>query len=120
MSELVEEVRALLAAFVHSPLRDLHLRTGGWEVFLARPNGAANPMTTAKPAEASITASHLGLFFGRLTVGANVEPDTVIGELELLGEREDVLAGRAGRVTAILPADGALVEYGQPLVRLAA
>lgn len=118
MSALIEETRALLAAFVRSPLRDLYVRIGGWEVFLARSDGAANPLTAN--ADQSVTAPHLGLFFAALKPGAEVTSDTVIGQLELLGEREDIVAGQAGRVTAVLPADGDLVEFGQPLVRLAA
>lgn len=120
---LIEEARAILALFARSNRRDLHVRTGGYEMFFALPGGAANPMLRAAPATETcepVQAPHLGLFFAALAAGALVEPDTVIGQIEVLGEREDVVAGLAGRLEAMLVADGVLVEYAQPLARIAA
>lgn len=125
MSAAVDEVRAMLALFAKSRWRDLHLRSGGWEIFLAKPGGAANPMVAAAAAAtaeiiATLEAPHLGLFYADVATGDTVAEGTVLGQLEVLGEREDLRAERPGRVAAILAEDGALVEYGIPLIRLAA
>lgn len=119
MSDTVMQLRALMAAFVKSPWRDLHVRSGGWEIFLAKADGAANPMMAA-PDGPTLDAPHLGLFFATLASGAAFDAGAVIGQIELLGEREDIRADMAGRIDAVLAEDGALVEYGAPLLRLAA
>ncbi len=75
-----------------------------------------------------VTAPLLGTFYRApkpgappfVDVGSVVEADTVIAIIEVMKLMNTVRAGRAGRVTEILVGDGALVEYGQPLLRLAA
>ena len=52
--------------------------------------------------------------------GAPVEADTVICIIEVMKLMNTVRAGVKGRVTQILPADGALVEFGETLIRVAA
>ena len=120
--DVVEEARAMLGLFAGSPWRDLHVRGGGFELFLAKMGGSANPMIRLAVDEcgAQIFAPHLGLFFASLPAGAPLEADTVIGQLEVLGEREDVRAGRAGHLASILVADGVLVEYETPLAQISA
>jgi acetyl-CoA carboxylase biotin carboxyl carrier protein len=51
-------------------------------------------------------------------VGSEVAEDTVIGIIEVMKLMNTVRAGRRGRVTELLVADGTLVEYGQPLLRV--
>lgn len=126
MSSTIEEVRALLAGFVQSPWRDLHVRSGGWSLFMAKANGGPNPMlaragqavAAAVAALREVTAPHLGIFSARVAPGADVQPGTVIGQVDKLGEATDVVSEVAGRIAAILPNDGDMVEYGAPLVRL--
>jgi acetyl-CoA carboxylase biotin carboxyl carrier protein len=73
-----------------------------------------------------VTAPLLGTFYRApkpgaapfVEVGSAVEPETVIAIIEVMKLMNTVRAGRAGRVTEILVTDGALVEYGQPLLRL--
>jgi len=75
-----------------------------------------------------VTAPLLGTFYRApkpgappfVDVGSVVEPDTVIAIIEVMKLMNTVRAGRAGRVTELLVDDGALVEYGQPLLRLGA
>jgi len=50
--------------------------------------------------------------------GATVEPDTVVCIVEVMKLMTSVSAGVAGEVLEILATDGALVEYGQPLLRI--
>lgn len=122
MSDTAMQVRALMAAFVKSPWRDLHVRSAEWEIFLAKTDGAANPMMAAPRASdgPTLAAPHLGLFFATLARGTAFDAGAVIGQIELLGEREDIFADTAGRIDAVLVEDGALVEYKAPLLRLAA
>ena len=94
--------------------------------------GAAAPAPPTSPPAAlrgdEVTAPLLGTFYRApkpgappfVEVGSRVEPDTVIAIIEVMKLMNTVRAGRAGRVTEILVDDGALVEYGQPLLRLAA
>ncbi len=126
MSTTVEEVRALLASFVQSPWRDIHFRSGGWSLFMAKADGGPNPMlvragqavAAAVAVLCDVTAPHLGIFSARVSPGTQVEVGTVIGQVDKLGEATDVVSDTAGRIAAVLPNDGDMVEYGAPLVRL--
>ena len=126
MSSTIEEVRALLGGFVASPWRELHVRSGDWSLFMAKANGGANPMlvragqaaAAAVAALREVTAPHLGIFSARVAPGAEVQVGTVIGQVDKLGEATDVVSDVAGRIAAVLPSDGDMVEYGAPLVRM--
>ena len=50
-------------------------------------------------------------------VGSAVDEDSVIGIIEVMKLMNTVRAGVKGMVTEILPADGALVEFGEVLMR---
>jgi acetyl-CoA carboxylase biotin carboxyl carrier protein len=47
-----------------------------------------------------------------------VEEDTVIGIIEVMKLMNAVRAGVRGTVSAVLAQDGALVEYGETLLRV--
>jgi acetyl-CoA carboxylase biotin carboxyl carrier protein len=51
-------------------------------------------------------------------VGAQVETDTIIGIIEVMKLMNTVRAGVRGTVAEILAADGALVEFGETLLRV--
>jgi acetyl-CoA carboxylase biotin carboxyl carrier protein len=51
-------------------------------------------------------------------VGTAVDEDTVIGIIEVMKLMNSVRAGVRGRVIEILAGDGALVEYGEALLRV--
>ncbi len=95
----------------------------------ATPPPAAPPSVVPPPAGPDIlTAPLLGTFYRSprpgeppfVEVGSRVEPDTVVGIIEVMKLMNAVHAGRRGRVTEILSQDGALVEYGQALLRIEA
>lgn len=77
--------------------------------------------------EVDVPAPLLGVFYRApkpgeppfVAVGDVVAAETVIGIIEVMKLMNPVRAGVAGRVTAIHAANAALVEYGQPLLRLA-
>jgi acetyl-CoA carboxylase biotin carboxyl carrier protein len=139
------DVAEILKVLESSSFDTLDLEIGGTRLSLRR-SGAAAPPPAATPAAApapmapapgaaapaplrgdEVTAPLLGTFYRApkpgappfVDVGAVVEPDTVIAIIEVMKLMNTVRAGRAGRVTEILVADGALVEFGQPLLRLA-
>jgi acetyl-CoA carboxylase biotin carboxyl carrier protein len=98
----------------------------------AAPPSPAAPIATPEPAVAEadgepVTAPMLGTFYRQpkpgappfIEVGMPVEADTVIGIIEVMKLMNTVRAGRKGRVTQIVAADGALVEFGETLIRVA-
>jgi acetyl-CoA carboxylase biotin carboxyl carrier protein len=85
----------------------------------------AAPVST-DPNVADVEAPLLGTFYRSpkpgappfVEVGADVEADTVVAIIEVMKLMNTVRAGVKGKVTEILPSDGTLVEYGQPLMRV--
>ena len=73
-----------------------------------------------------VTAPLLGTFYRApkpgappfVDVGSVVEEDTIIGIIEVMKLMNTVRAGARGTVADILAQDGALVEYGQALLRI--
>jgi acetyl-CoA carboxylase biotin carboxyl carrier protein len=99
----------------------------------ASPPGPPPALAPAPPAPASshpnavdVRAPLLGTFYRApkpgaapfVEVGAHVEPDTIIGIIEVMKLMNTVRAGLRGTVTEILGRDGVLVEYGETLIRV--
>ncbi|HXY50365.1 MAG TPA: acetyl-CoA carboxylase biotin carboxyl carrier protein [Terriglobales bacterium] len=102
---------------------------------LAAPGAAAvaspaKPKTQIKPATepglAEVACPLLGIFYRApkpgeqpfVEVGSKVGEDTVIGIVEVMKLMNSVRAGVKGEVVEILCNNGALVEYGQILLRV--
>jgi acetyl-CoA carboxylase biotin carboxyl carrier protein len=95
----------------------------------ASPNPAA---TNGAPARATDPNIHdvpsplLGTFYRSpkpgappfVEVGSPVSEETIVGIIEVMKLMNTVRAGARGTVTEILSADGALVEYDQPILRV--
>jgi acetyl-CoA carboxylase biotin carboxyl carrier protein len=91
---------------------------------------SANPVTkTRSPSEAGLyelASPFLGVFYRApkpgqppfVEVGSKVEENTVIGIIEVMKLMNSVNAGVKGEVSEILGANGALVEYGEILLRV--
>lgn len=134
MPDTITEIRALLMQFEQSGLKDIHVRSADWTVFMARPGGAANPMQLAGPepvaAPASVAsvpagttavgAPHLGLFEPVCGPGEAVAAGQVVAILDVLGRKTEIASADAGRVAAVHFAANDLVEYGQTLVEIEA
>ncbi|MEJ5978894.1 hypothetical protein WG901_19730 [Novosphingobium sp. PS1R-30] len=127
----IQEIRALLLQFERSRLKDMYLKAGDWAVFMARLEGAGNPMLAPvlageeladqPEASAHVTAAkapHLGLFEPACAVGDVVAAGAVIGAIDVLGRRTEVTSTATGTVVALSAA--ALVEYADSLMELAA
>jgi acetyl-CoA carboxylase biotin carboxyl carrier protein len=86
---------------------------------------AASPAVTAPEADAlAVPAPLLGIFYRApkpgeppfVEVGDKVQPDTIIGIIEVMKLMNTVRAGAAGEVLAISASNGDLVEYGQAIL----
>lgn len=104
----------------------------------ATPAAAATPAsppphnTAAQPAANTdlqeIRAPMLGTYYSApkpgaapfVSVGSRVEPDMVVGIIEVMKLMNSTSAGISGEIVEILVKDGDLVEYDQPLMRVRA
>lgn len=85
-----------------------------------------SPAAVTDGALAEVPAPLLGSFYRApkpgaapyVEIGAAVQEDTIIGIIEVMKLMNTVRAGVAGTVAEILAKDGALVEYGQVLLRI--
>ncbi len=84
----------------------------------------ASPPAAFDPALAAVRAPLLGTFYRApkpgappfIEDGANVEPDTVVGIIEVMKLMNAVRAGTRGVVREIRARDGTLVEFGEVLL----
>lgn len=88
------------------------------------PSAKARP--PSKPGLFDVTSPFLGIFYRApkpgqppfIEVASKVEEDTVIGIIEVMKLMNSVPAGVKGEVVEILAENGALVEYGEVLLRV--
>lgn len=132
LARLADEVLpALVARLDVSALGELEVRHAGWRVRLRRgvtpsPGGlaaASAPATSgagshADPARGGATSPAVGYYLPseRTPVGRAVAAGDVLGWVEVLGVRHEVVAPRDGVVGRHLAEGGQAVEYGQELV----
>jgi len=85
------------------------------------------PGAAPDPSQVSITSPLVGIFYRAakpgapafVEIGSQVEEDTIVGIIEVMKLMNTVRAAARGRVVEILVQDGAAVEYGQVLLRIA-
>jgi len=85
------------------------------------------PAPTPADGTALVTAPMLGTFYRAPKPGASpyveagmvVEPETIVGIIEVMKLMNTVRAGLRGTVLEVLARDGSLVEYGEALLRVA-
>ena len=141
---LAEQIVALIGEY---PVSEITVEMEGHRVSVLRPlapavSGAASepenvlalegpPVVAEAPVDTSdlaeevrlLTAPMVGIFRHAeppLPYAASVQPGQVIGSIESMKLLNDVVAEAGGRVTDVLVEEGAPVEYGQALFRLAA
>jgi acetyl-CoA carboxylase biotin carboxyl carrier protein len=91
-----------------------------------RPSAASVPPAAEDPTTAVVYAPLLGTFYRApkpgaapyVEVGSQVEEDTIVGIIEVMKLMNTVRAGVRGKVLQIFGLDGALVEYGEALMRV--
>jgi acetyl-CoA carboxylase biotin carboxyl carrier protein len=85
------------------------------------------PSSRASSSLIDVAAPLVGIFYRAprpgappyIEVGASVEEDTIVGIIEVMKLMNAVRAEVKGTVSEILVQDGAVVEYGQVLLRVA-
>jgi acetyl-CoA carboxylase biotin carboxyl carrier protein len=125
MSDPITNSRALLRLFSQSDYGELHVRSGDFEMFVARAGGRRNPMRDAAPAPAPaarasylVTAPHIASLVSTLPVGSVVAAGDKVARIALLDEAIDIVADQAGTIDTLLVQPGALIEYATPLLSL--
>jgi acetyl-CoA carboxylase biotin carboxyl carrier protein len=91
-----------------------------------RSSAASVPPAADDPTTAVVSAPLLGTFYRApkpgaapyVEVGSQVEEDTIVGIIEVMKLMNTVRAGVRGKVAQIFGRDGALVEYGEALMRV--
>ena len=133
LARLADEILpALIARLDVSDLGELEVRHGGWRVRLRRDlapivtavTGPSAPASTSTGAGATETARMgatspaVGYFIPneKTRTGRKVAAGDVVGWVEVLGVRQEVVARRDGTVGRFLAEAGQAVEYGQELV----
>ncbi len=138
--ELVEKIVGLLGEY---PVSEIAVERDGSRVFIHRPLGSA-PAHVALPEQAAaegvkeqnaaaetaaeavlrvLTAPMVGIFYHTeppLSLGTEIKAGQAIGSIESMKLMNDVTAEASGLVVDVLVEDGAPVDYGRALFRLAA
>ncbi|MEP7158749.1 MAG: biotin/lipoyl-containing protein [Chloroflexota bacterium] len=140
----------LIERLAKSQLGELEVRESGWRIRLRRPDGqAAADVQTAsahtathrtssaghgthptadahmprrEPLRGVITSPAVGYFSprGGLATGINVRRGDVIGVVDVLGVRQDVVSPADGVLKELDVESGGAVEFGQPIGRVEA
>jgi acetyl-CoA carboxylase biotin carboxyl carrier protein len=146
LSLTADDVREILELLEQSSFDELVLEMGEMKLKLRRRGApespaepAAPPAAKASPVPAApvappppadgltdVPAPLLGVYYRApkpgeapfVEVGQRVEPDTVIGIIEVMKLMNSVRAGVGGEVVEIPAGNGEMVEFGQTLIRV--
>jgi acetyl-CoA carboxylase biotin carboxyl carrier protein len=143
-----DEVREILAIIDSSAPAEIQVQTDGFSLHVVIGDGVSSaaaperrdPEVAERPAPmppggeparqveglATIESPMLGTFYRAESPGAEpfvelgsvVEADTVVCIIEVMKMMNSVTAGVAGTVAEVLPDNGRLVEFGEPLFRV--
>jgi acetyl-CoA carboxylase biotin carboxyl carrier protein len=129
----LDEVRRVLEHVQASDATEVELSHGELRIKVRRRPGlrpvvAEAQVPVERPADAAaIVAPLTGVFYRAasptdppyVSVGDDVQPDTVVGLIETMKIFNEVLAERAGRIADILVESGELVHAGDALMTVA-
>jgi acetyl-CoA carboxylase biotin carboxyl carrier protein len=137
-----EVVPALIERLAKSELGELEVREAGWRIMLRRPvDGAAAPLRPVGPGTAHtaapgghapvhappreaprglVTSPAVGYFAprGGVEPGAQLRSGDLIGHVDVLGVRHEVVSGVDGALKGFEVESGQAVEFGQPIARV--
>ena len=140
-----EVVPALIERLAKSDLGELEVRQDGWRIRLRRGSGQpavdghaapaqvphkplavahasdAHP-TRREPPRGQVTSPAVGYFAPRdgVTVGSKLRAGDLIGVVDVLGVRQEVVSPMDGVLKVLEVESGQAVEYGQPIGRVEA
>ena len=142
------DLEQIMKLFEQSNFSELKLKTGDLELHLRKdgvvpratapapaapepvmvaPSApAAHALPPLGPAEVDVLSPLLGVYYRApkpgeppfIEVGQIVEADSIVGIVEVMKLMNTVRAGAGGLVVAIHAANGDMVEYEQPLIRI--
>jgi acetyl-CoA carboxylase biotin carboxyl carrier protein len=137
-----DEVREILAIIDSSAPAEIQVQTDGFSLHVVIGDGVSSEAVPERPAPAptpaggeaarhvegleTIESPMLGTFYRAespgsdpfVELGSVVEADTVVCIIEVMKMMNSVTAGVAGKVAEVLPDNGRLVEFGEPLFRV--
>jgi biotin carboxyl carrier protein len=126
----IDNARALLDSLGENNWATVHVVSGDVEIFIATANGRENPMRAvqspaapAAPSDANVstvTAPHVATVVTVVAQGVSIAQGAPLATIAVLGDEEVLTAPGAGRVSNVHVAAGMLVEYGTPLLDIAA
>lgn len=138
MSLTDEDVSEILRIIDGADLDELTIETPSFSLHVSRgaaPLASGPPPPPPQPAQTPPTATGtleidapmLGTFYRTespshppfVELGDRVEPDTVVCLIEVMKLMNHIQAGVAGTIVELLARSGELVEFGQPLFRVA-
>lgn len=133
----IDDARALLDTLLSSGAQQIHLASGGTEIFIARAGAPASPMRMAVPARApaavptpvpaaatisavdvELRLPHVATLVSVLPVGTAVTAGQVVASIHVLDEPEDLTAPTSGTIVSVAAAAGALLDYGAVLMTI--
>jgi len=130
----LERIRELIAVMRESGVSELAIELPDLKISLKRealaPESALTPSFEAEPPGGAraggelypVVAPMVGIFraatghSAKLSPGDSVAAGQIIGAIEAMKVTNDIPSPAAGVVREVLAADGAAVEYGQPLM----
>jgi len=122
----INDARALLQTLMASDWREVHVRSGEAEIFIARQGGGANPMREPAPMAAVepaspvaaksesnvvVTAPHVASLTEVLPVGTVVSAGQTVATLRVLDQSDAVEAPVAGVIASVDAAVGDLLDF---------
>jgi acetyl-CoA carboxylase biotin carboxyl carrier protein len=123
-----DDVREILRIIDESELDELRIETAGFRLHVRR-DGAPAPreQPPAAAGDGTIAAPMVGTFYRAsapgqppfVDVGSEVEPDTVVGLIEVMKMMNSVPAGVSGTIAEVCAEDAQVVDEGAPLFRVA-
>jgi acetyl-CoA carboxylase biotin carboxyl carrier protein len=139
-----DEVREILEIIDSSAPAEIKVQTDGFSLHVVIGDGVSSEAAAERPVSATapmpegagptpqaegletIESPMLGTFYRAesprsdpfVEVGSVLEADTVVCIIEVMKMMNSVTAGVAGTVAAVLPENGQLVEFGEPLFRV--
>ena len=115
-----DDLQALLAAFEAGSWQEMTVVDGPDRLHVSRRrDGVVDRVSDALPSaplSVPVIAPSIGTFHPTAVPGEVVGPGDAVGMIEVSGVVRPVPAGVAGTVGAVLVDDGAMVEYGEPVV----
>jgi acetyl-CoA carboxylase biotin carboxyl carrier protein len=130
-----DDVREILRIIDESDLDELRITMPGFNLHVRRGGGAPAPAPApppargpeTAPANGTIAAPMLGTFYRAsapgaapfVDVGSTVEPDTVVGLIEVMKMMNSIPAGVTGTIVEVCAENAQAVDAGAPLFRVA-